>query len=254
MGPGLHFNGKPINAASLTLGLTYPQICWRLSSTRISAAIRLEYITCIFRQDLTYFDTLTLSPMPIRGNTKGQLSTDHTNPAVHKPGTPGSVAVAITAVSGIVQQGIGERIGGVFQSASMLIAGIVIALRANKSLTLTVSSVVPVAILAYGLTIPFDVRIEKRIIMAQAKAADLAEEILSTIRTVKSFNAEKAQAAKYTTLLNRAKEQGLRKAPLVGLQHFTGIFIHLAAYSLCFWHGAKLFQKGDIKDAGTIIT
>lgn len=164
------------------------------------------------------------------------------------------MAIAITTVSSIVQQGIGEKLGGIFQSTSMLVAGITIAVHANGKLALVISSVVPIAVILYGLLIPFDVKIEKRIIMAQAKAADLAEEILGTIRTVKSFNAEKLQAMKYDTLLNRAKEQGLRKAPLVGLQQLTGVFIHLCAYAICFRYGAKLFEYGDIKEAGTIIT
>lgn len=188
------------------------------------------------------------------GNPKGDLSTDHTNPAVHKPGTPGSVAIAITTISSIVQQGLGERIGGIFQSISVLVAGLTIAIFANKSLAGAVACIVPAAFLMYGFTIPADVRIEKRIIMAQTKAADLAEEILGTIRTVKSFNAEKFQTSKYDALLKRAKEQGLRKAPLVGIQHFTGVFIHLCAYALCFWRGSKMLENGDIKDAGTIIT
>lgn len=192
--------------------------------------------------------------MSILGNTKGQLSTDHTNPTVHKPGTPGSVAIAITTISSIVQQGLGERIGGIFQSTSMLVAGLTIALFANKTLTGIIACVVPAAFLMSGFTILADVKIEKRIIMAHTKAADLAEEILGTIRTVKSFNAEKFQASKYDALLNRAKEEGLRKAPLVGIQHFTGVFIHLCAFALCFWQGSKMLGNGDIKEAGTIIT
>lgn len=192
--------------------------------------------------------------MSITGNPKDRLSTDHTNPAVHKPGTPGSVAIAITTVSSIVQQGLGERIGGIFQSISMLVAGLAIALFANKTLTGIIACVVPASFIMYGFTIPADVKIEKRIIMAQTKAADLAEEALATIRTVKSFNAERIQANKYGALLNRAKEEGLRKAPLVGIQHFIGVFIYLCAFALCFWYGSKMFENGDIKDVGTIIT
>lgn len=196
--------------------------------------------------------------MPVLSNDKGQfqtgqLSTDHTDPAVHKPGTPGSVAVSLTSVSGIVQAGVGERIGTVLQSLSMLIAGFTIAITKNAKLTAATASIIPLTILAYAITIPIDVKIEKRIVMAQAKAADLAEEILATVRTVKSFNAEKAQAAKYSALLNRAKTEGIRKSPISGLQLFVGVFVLFCGYAICFAYGVKLFERGDIGTPGDIM-
>lgn len=227
------------------------QTCFRISSMRISSTLRLSYITSIFRQDLTYFDTLALNP--VLTGTDNHLSTDHTDPAVHKPGTPGSVAVSITTVTSTVQMGIGERIGSVCQSLAMLFAGFGIALTVNWRLTLASAAVVPAAIIAYAFSIPVQVKYDKRILMAYTKAADLAEEVLMSIRTIQSFNAGWAHAKKYDGLLARAKTEGVRKAPLTGVQFFLGAFIMFSAYTICFRYGVSLFMREKIETPGEIL-
>ena len=68
-----------------------------------------------------------------------------------------------------------------------------------------------------------------------AGAGSVAEEVLSSIRTVLAFSGEEKEVARYTRKLQIATRLGVRKGFLTGV--FTGLlfFLLFAMYSLAFW-------------------
>lgn len=79
-----------------------------------------------------------------------------------------------------------------------------------------------------------------------AGAGAVAEETISNIRTVSSFNANSKEGERYTVQLQEAKRIGIKK----GLVSATGMgvimFIMFGSYSLSFWYGSKLIYDGTI--------
>ncbi|KAG0635147.1 P-loop containing nucleoside triphosphate hydrolase protein [Tuber brumale] len=181
------------------------------------------------------------------------MSGAQTEPTTAKAGTAGAVAVSITTHSNTVQMGISEKASTFIQGLAMVLSGFTIAFAKNWKLALVTATILPTSILIYGISVPMDIRLEKAVMAAHEKAAELAEEVLTSVRTAKSFNAEKRLGVKYKDLLEQGKRAGLRKSPVSGVQYFGLFFVIYAGYAICFWYGVRLFQHGEIADPGTII-
>ncbi|KAG8925777.1 GTPase-activating protein [Tulasnella sp. 417] len=85
-----------------------------------------------------------------------------------------------------------------------------------------------------------------------AAAGTLAEEVLSTIRTVHAFGSQKTLSSLYDGHVIRAYALEARMAIYRGLAVGVMTFIVYAAYSLAFWFGTTLLIQGRA-DAGIII-
>ncbi|RPA92601.1 P-loop containing nucleoside triphosphate hydrolase protein [Choiromyces venosus 120613-1] len=177
-----------------------------------------------------------------------------TGTAGAKTGTAGAVAVSITTHSNTVQMGISEKASTFIQGVAMVLSGFIIGFVKNWKLTLVTATILPTSILIYGISIPMDIKLEKAVMAAHEKAAALAEEVLASVRTAKSFNAEKRLGVKYKDLLEQGRIAGLRKSPVSGVHYFGVFFVIFGGYAICFWYGIKLFQQGEIKNPGTIIS
>ncbi|RPA77067.1 ABC multidrug transporter [Ascobolus immersus RN42] len=199
---------------------------FRVTGTNISARVRLRYIRGLFRQDITYFDATGA----------------------------GSVAVRITTGSNLLQTGISEKLGLGVQGIASVITAYIVAFTKSWELTLVTSTILPAAFLVYGITVPIDIKKNALILASYGKAATLAQEVLSSMRTVKAFNAEPKLLRKYQTHLEDAKRRGLAKAPLMAIQFAAFHGIMWAGCALCFWHGSRMLEAGRLKDVGEIMT
>lgn len=216
--------------------------------------IRQEYLRSVFRQDLTFFDKLKQEPLP-----QSQLDLLREEdllppPGFSKNGTPGTVAICITTISALIQGGVGEKIGGFLQALSLLFCGFGVAFLRNAKLAAVVSLTLPAMILVQVFMIPVQLKLEQRIIAADARAADVAEEILASIRTTQSLNAHHKVEKQYKGFVEIAKDTGLKKAPCPAASLFFTYFIMFGSYALCFYYGVRLFRDGQIKNPGVIVT
>ncbi|CAG0893493.1 unnamed protein product [Darwinula stevensoni] len=92
------------------------------------------------------------------------------------------------------------------------------------------------------------------------KAGAVAEEVLSSIRTVISFGGQNKEVERYEKNLFAAQKMGVRRGMVVGLGGGVAWFMIFASYSLAFWYGPKLILEsrpelggnGDY-DAGVLI-
>uniref|UniRef100_A0A7N8YHS9 Bile salt export pump n=1 Tax=Mastacembelus armatus TaxID=205130 RepID=A0A7N8YHS9_9TELE len=84
-------------------------------------------------------------------------------------------------------------------------------------------------------------------------AGAIADEVLSSIRTVAAFGGEKKEVQRYDRNLISAQRWGIRKGLIMGF--FTGYMwlIIFLCYSLAFWYGSTLVVDTEEYTAGTLL-
>ena len=75
-----------------------------------------------------------------------------------------------------------------------------------------------------------------------SKAGALAEEVLSSVRTVVAFGGEKKEVDRYEQTLVFSRKANIMRSLLTGLGGGVMWFIIYAAYALAFWYGVKLIM------------
>lgn len=75
---------------------------------------------------------------------------------------------------------------------------------------------------------------------AYSAAANVAEEVLSGIRTVFAFCGEKAEVERYNRKLIRAKSACKRKGLLSGIGDGIMRFLFFGSNAVAFWYGVQL--------------
>ncbi|KAG7250786.1 hypothetical protein CRUP_011138 [Coryphaenoides rupestris] len=90
-------------------------------------------------------------------------------------------------------------------------------------------------------------------LQAYAKAGAVADEVLSSIRTVAAFGGEMKEVERYDRNLVSAQRWGIRKGLIMGF--FTGYmwFIIFLCYALAFWYGSGLVLDTLEYTPGTLL-
>ncbi|KAI1813242.1 P-loop containing nucleoside triphosphate hydrolase protein [Poronia punctata] len=197
---------------------------YRMIGVRMSAAIRLDYLRCLFAQSIHVLDS-----MP-----------------------PGAAAGTITTTANALQLGISEKLGTLIEYTSTMIAAIVIAFTYSWSQALVTSSVILFISLVLGILLPFIIRGTSRMTQAETKSSAIASEAFSAIRIVTACGAEDRMAKRFSVWVAAAKRHGQGVAPIMALQFGLVFFSIFATFGLSFWFGIKTFRENRIHDIGTI--
>ncbi|KAJ0121413.1 bc transporter [Diaporthe amygdali] len=201
------------------------KFCFRLIGIRISAAIRLHYLSCLLSQTVHVLDS-----MP-----------------------PGAAAGTITSTANVLQIGISEKLGTFLEFASCIVASIIVAFTFSWQVTLVTSSVVLFIGLAVGILVPFIIKGTSRSTEAETKAGAVATEAFSGIRMVYACGAQKRMGDKYSSWVVEAKKHGMYTSPFVGLNFALVFFGLYSAFALCFWYGTKAVAQGIVDGIGSIV-
>lgn len=169
-------------------------------------------------------------------------------------GTSGSIAMQATSNGKIIQNGIAEKLGQVFQAVSTLVAAFVIAFKTQWKLTLIIVCILPalLAIVA-GVSI-FDAKIETKILRAYARASAFAEAVLGSARTTHAFNLSPRMLSQYAEYLKEAQKLGASKSLLYGFMFGGEYFVLFAGMGLAFWQGISMIADGEVQNIGTVFT
>eukprot|EP00475_Leptophrys_vorax_P029382 TRINITY_DN4309_c0_g1_i7.p2 TRINITY_DN4309_c0_g1~~TRINITY_DN4309_c0_g1_i7.p2 ORF type:complete len:177 (+),score=45.97 TRINITY_DN4309_c0_g1_i7:499-1029(+) len=81
---------------------------------------------------------------------------------------------------------------------------------------------------------------------ACGQAGAVAEEALTSMRTLASFNAEKQELNRFDKKLQEALVAGGKRARATGALFGTIMFVMFGSYSISFWFGAQLIAWGTI--------
>ncbi|KAI1634430.1 P-loop containing nucleoside triphosphate hydrolase protein [Biscogniauxia mediterranea] len=192
--------------------LTYiSKFAYRMIGIRMSAAVRLDYLRCLFGQ------------------------------TIH------------TTTANVLQLGISEKLGTLFEYTATVIAGTVVAFVYSWSLALVTSSAILFIVIATSIILPFTMKGTAKVTNAETKSSSVASEAFSSIRMIVACGAESEVAQRFSVWAMAAKRHGQRTAPLIAAQFGIIFFALYAAFSLAFWYGTKSFSEGRISDLSTIV-
>uniref|UniRef100_A0A803W6X5 Bile salt export pump n=1 Tax=Ficedula albicollis TaxID=59894 RepID=A0A803W6X5_FICAL len=206
--------------------LCFSQICfWVMSAARQIQKIRKAYFRKIMRMDIGWFDCTSV------GELNTRISDD-----VNK-----------------INEAIADQVAIFIQRITTFVCGFLLGFVSGWKLTLVIIAVSPllgVGAALYGLAVA---KLTGRELKAYAKAGAVADEVLSSIRTVAAFGGEKKEVERYDKNLVFAQHWGIRKGMIMGL--FSGYmwFIIFLSYALAFWYGSKLVLEEDEYSPGTLL-
>lgn len=187
-----HSNFSPVPASFLYS--EDQQIGFRITSLRISAAIRLCYLEALFELPISTLDALP----------------------------PGQTTAIITITANILQLGISERLSSLIQAVMVILTALVIGCIFSWELTLVTSTGLVAIVAWYAVTTPLVVKKYAEIQELEKEAAGVASETLSSIRMVAACGAETKAAAKYNMLVERIRVMSKKLSPILALQHSPG--------------------------------
>ncbi|XP_040378737.1 ABC transporter B family member 19-like [Oryza brachyantha] len=214
-----------ILAAVVVIGAYLEITCWRIIGERSALRIRREYLKAVLRQEIGFFDT--------------EVST-------------GEVMHSISGDVAQIQEIMGEKMPGFVHHVFTFVFGYVVGFAKSWRIALAVFAVTPVMMacgIAYkgiygGLTAKEEASYQR--------AGDVAQQAISSIRTVLSFVMEDRLAGKYAECLDVAAPIGVK----MGFAKGAGMgVIYLVTYSqwaLALWYGSKLVADGKIKGGDAI--
>ncbi|CAG8474611.1 6198_t:CDS:2 [Racocetra persica] len=81
---------------------------------------------------------------------------------------------------------------------------------------------------------------------SKSRAGIIAEEAISTIRTVVAFGAQKKLSNLYDTYLSDARKERVKKSWVIGISLGITLFVIYSSYALAFWYGSTLIYKHEM--------
>lgn len=196
------------------------------AAIRTTAAIRRAFLEATLRQEVWHFDKAS----------------------------NGSAATQVTTNGNRINQGLADKLAYIAQGLGLFFSSFIVALAVQWKLSLIIMSIIPVIFVVTGGCIAVDAVQEARIIRIYSRAAVMAQEAISSVKTVHAFWAQEKLAEKYDTYLQQARKEGKKKSPNYGVLFSTEYFLVLAGTALAFWQGFRMFQSGEIDNVGTVFT
>ncbi|XP_044148635.1 ATP-binding cassette sub-family B member 5-like isoform X4 [Bufo gargarizans] len=185
---------------------------WVLAAARQTRRMREMFFHSVLSQEISWFDV----------TKSGELNTRLTED-VNK-----------------INDGIGDKVGHLVQNVTTCVGGLVIGLIKGWQLALVILATSPVVAISTAICSKMVVSLTSKELSAYAKAGSVAEEVLSSIRTVVAFGGQEKEIQRYTNNLGEAKQIGIKKAITSQLAAGCMYFIIYASYALGFWYGSIL--------------
>ncbi|XP_038296962.1 ATP-binding cassette sub-family B member 5 isoform X1 [Canis lupus familiaris] len=205
-----------IGVTALVFG--YIQISsWVMTAARQTERIRKQFFHSVLAQDISWFDSCDI----------GELNTRMTDD-INK-----------------ISDGIGDKIALLFQNISTFSVGLAVGLVKGWKLTLVTLSTSPLIIASAAMFSRIIISLTTKELNAYSKAGAVAEEVLSSIRTVVAFGAQEKEIQRYTQNLKDAKDVGIKKAIASKLSLGAVYFFMIGTYGLAFWYGTSLILSGE---------
>ncbi|KAJ0495745.1 putative ABC-type xenobiotic transporter [Helianthus annuus] len=193
--------------------------CWSKISERQVLKIRYKYLEAILRQEVGFFDS--------------------------QEATTSEIINSISKDTSLLQEVLSEKVPKFLMHTSVFLSGLAFCTYFSWRLSLVAFPTLIFLIipgLIYGKYLLF---LSKKSFQEYAKANSIVEQALASIKTVYSFTAEKTIVNKYSTILDRTTEMGLKQGIAKGLAvGSTGL--SFAIWALVAWYGSRLVMyKGE---------
>ncbi|KAM9851204.1 bile salt export pump [Aulostomus maculatus] len=206
--------------------LSYFQILlWVTAAARQTHTIRKTYFRKIMQMEIGWFDC----------NSVGELNT-RLSDDINK-----------------INNAIADQVSIFIERVSTFVFGFLVGFIGGWKLTLVVIAVSPLIGAAAGLMAMAVAKLTGQELKAYAKAGAVADEVLSSIRTVAAFAGEEKEVERYDRNLVEAQRWGVKKGNIMGMfQGYMWCIIFLC-FALAFWYGSKLVIDTKELTPGTLI-
>ncbi|KAF4666751.1 (ABC) transporter [Perkinsus chesapeaki] len=206
------------------IGTTVVGGIWHGILTYLAASqankMRVAYLEAVLSSDIRYFDEISPAELPTR----------------------------MTEDVAKVQDAIGFKIGMCLMNLSMFVFGFGFGFYRGWKITLVMLAAMPVIIATSAL---LGIVMARGVVETQswyARAGAVAEEVLSSIRTVTMFGTQQRENDRYRDCLTEAKKGGIK----AGMQNGFGVGLAFCSmyctYALTFWYGGTLVEDGETND------
>ncbi|TQN63825.1 Leptomycin B resistance protein pmd1, partial [Colletotrichum shisoi] len=192
----------------------------------LTRSIRISYLRSALSQEISFFDQ----------------------------DKAGSISMQATSSGKLIQSGIAEKLGLVFQNVSTFVAAFIIAFVNQWKLALITSCILPALLLIIGGPSVPDAMLDAKILPIYATAGKYAESILSSVRAVKAFGLESRILDKYASCLHDARVLGNKKSPLYGVLFGGQCLVLYCGMGLAFWQGIGMVARREVDGFGTVFT
>ncbi|KAK9282140.1 hypothetical protein L1049_005052 [Liquidambar formosana] len=212
-------------AAIVVVGAYLEITCWRLVGERSAQRIRTEYLRAVLRQDIGFFDT--------------DVST-------------GDIMHGISSDVAQIQEVMGEKMAHFIHHVFTFICGYTVGFWRSWRVSLVVLSVTPLTMLCGIVYKAIYVGLTAKEEVSYRRAGSVAEQAISSIRTVFSFVAEDHLAARYAELLEKSVPLGAKIGFAKGAGMGVIYLVTYATWALAFWYGSVLVAKGELSGGAAI--
>ncbi|CAH1442410.1 unnamed protein product [Lactuca virosa] len=196
-----------------------------IGGERSAHRIRTKYLRAVLRQDVSFFDT--------------DISTS-------------DIMHGISSDVAQIQEVMGDKMAHFIYHIFTFICGYTVGFLKSWKVSLAVLAVTPLTMFCGIAYKAVYVGLATKEVNSYRKAGSIAEQAISTIRTVFSFVAEENLAAKYDAVLEESVPVGKK----LGFAKGIGIgVIYLVTYStwaLAFWYGSILVSRNELSGGAAI--
>ncbi|KAK7207985.1 P-loop containing nucleoside triphosphate hydrolase protein, partial [Myxozyma melibiosi] len=191
----------------------------------LSARIREHYLAATLKQNIGYFDKLG----------------------------SGEITSRITADTILVQEAISEKAAFIVANTTTFFAAMAVAFSQSYILTFIMLVILVSIITTTGAATVFMVKYETKAQDGYSVGGTLAEEVISSVRTVQAFGVESVMAATYDNFLKISEYWSIWSGIAVGLMSGSMYLCSFSTDAMAYWQGGRMLANGEIS-AGTIIT
>ncbi|CAD6244185.1 unnamed protein product [Miscanthus lutarioriparius] len=187
--------------------------CWARTAERQASRMRARYLQAVLRQDVEFFDL--------------------------KPGSTSEVVTSVSNDSLVVQDALSDKVPNFAMYVTMYAGSYAVGFALLWRLTLvTLPSALLLIIpgVSYGRALT---GLARRIREQYALPGAVAQQAVSSVRTVYAFVAEKTTMARFSAALEESGRLGLRQGLAKGIALGTN-GIAFAIYAFNIWYGGRL--------------
>ncbi|CAL4970905.1 unnamed protein product [Urochloa decumbens] len=198
--------------------------CWARTAERQASRMRLRYLRAVLRQDVEYFD----------------LNAGATSEAI----------AGVSTDSVAVQDALGEKLPNFVMNATMFVASYVVGFALLPRLMLVSLPSVLLLIVPGFLYARVLMDLARQIREQYARPGAIAEQAMSSVRTVYSFVAEGSTMARFSAALEESARLGIKQGFAKGVA-IGSSDIRLAIFAFNLWYGSRLVMDHGYK-GGTV--
>ncbi|CAM4783949.1 unnamed protein product [Rotaria magnacalcarata] len=193
-----------------------------ITAERQTRTIRKMLFQSILSKDLFFFDT----------HKTGQLIL-HLTDDTHK-----------------IQDGIGNKFGSAIEMVTTFISCTIIGFIRGWKLSLVIISFSSVIFITTAVLFKVTTKMTVIELKAYGKAGIVAEEVISSIRTVLAYIGQEKEIHRYEKYLDEARKCAIRKSVTNGITTGITYFLLFCVYALGFWYGTKLILEDNYSIGG----